>query len=260
MDLISAQFEQLRQILEGSAALDAQRATSLIQDLKTEIVKAQSESLELTQLSGEDRIRFRDILEYNALLSIRTRNLEEFERVLAQLKTYYFGVTDLPPSERMPLLLSIHLIHILALKKLVNFNIELQLARSVLNQNPFIDYVADLHQSVIDNSFSRLFSLEDEAPSPLFKEFTEELKNGARNNHADSIEQAYKSLTLSELCQILHFETIDEARLFVRKRNWDVRENGTVVVFRPQNEPKVKSAQDMLIRAVDLSIQISALA
>jgi 26S proteasome regulatory subunit N12 len=206
------------------------------------------------------RVRFRDILEFDALVSIRSSKLEEFERAIAQLKCYYFRATNLPPSDRMPLLLSIHLVHLLARKRIVDFNIELQLVRRVINENDYIDYATNLHESIINTSFSRLSFLEKQMPSDLFRHFTAELLDGARNNHADSIERAYQFLTLEDLAKILHLETVDEARQFATRRLWRLGEDGATVYFHGNEGEKGKGSVDMLARSVELSTQISALA
>jgi 26S proteasome regulatory subunit N12 len=260
MDAIEVQFASLEQIINSAGALDVRRAESLITDLKIALLTFQSLTPNSPEASVESRVRFRNLLEYDALISIRTRNLDEFDRAMAQLKCYYFRETNLPTSARMPLLLSVHLVRILALKKLVDFNIELQLARTVIGSNEYIDYAADLHQSIIENSFSRLFSLEGRPPSPLFTTFIADLLNGARDNYADSIEHAYVQLPIDELALILRFNSIDEARQFVAKREWPVSDDGMTVGFLALGEGKGRAPVDMLARSVDLSIQISALA
>jgi hypothetical protein len=81
-------------------------------------------------------------------------------------------------------------------------------------------------------------------------------------NHSriDSIEQSYYSLSLTELGTILHFTSLDEARQFVNNRpNWRLTSDD-IVWFDKQPETKLRTHDDMLARAVDLSIQISALA
>ncbi|KAK8884085.1 hypothetical protein M9Y10_043190 [Tritrichomonas musculus] len=286
-----SKFENLKQIMNSETLLDAKRAEALINDLKLDFLQFQLLTPKESELLPQNIMMFRDILEYDALFSIKTKNLDEFERAMAQLKCYYFRKTDLPPSDNMPLLLAIHLVAILGKKdeetkeetetdeerdkdadddddneinrakkkKLVDFNIELQLAREIIGHNIFLDYAADLHQSVIENSFARLFILENQPPSPLFNQFTADLLNGARNSHADSIERAYKYLTLSEISSILHFNNEEDVRLFVSKRKWRIADDDITVIFN-REEGKSKSSEDMLRRAIALSEQISTLA
>ena len=256
----SMQLATLREILEGGGSFDAERAECLINDLKTELWRCHCLTPKELELPQSDREMFRTILEYDAFLSIRMHNLKEFERAMAQLKCYYFSERSLPESPKMPLLLAVHLVHLLACKKLVDFNVELQLVGSVVGSNPFVDYAVDLHQSVIDNSFARLFQLENAPPSELFNQFTADLLNSARNNHADSIQRAYRSVTIADLSKLLYFTTIDEARRFAENRKWKLSDDGESVEFGDNDEARARGAREMLGRSVDLSVQISALA
>jgi 26S proteasome regulatory subunit N12 len=260
MDPVETKFQTVKDILEGNGPRDIHRAASLILDLKKELVKHKYLTPQEADCPTEMRVRFRDILEFDALVSIRSSKLEEFERAIAQLKCYYFRAANLPPSHRMPLLLSIHLVHLLARKRIVEFNIELQLIRAVIGHADYIEYATNLHESIINTSFSRLSALEKQMPSELFRHFTAELLDGARNNHADSIERAYRFLTLEDLAKILHFDTIDEARQFAARRLWRLADDGATVFFDGNECDKGKVSVDMLARSVELSTQISALA
>jgi hypothetical protein len=259
MDSSDIKFQTVKEILEGSGPRDIQRATSLISDLKKDLLKHKYLSPEEPDQPAELRVRFRDVLEFEALINIRRGRLDDFERSIAQLKWYYFPAQELAPSHRMPLIISIHLVHLLAQKKTVDFNIELQLARTAIGPNEYIQYASDLHESIITNSFSRLFSLEAQMPSDLFQVITAELMDGARHSHADSIERSYLNLTLAELTTILHFGNGDEARQFAIKREWQIADGGDIVVFSREEGEKGKPNVDMFARVVDLSTLISSL-
>lgn len=264
-DIVQSKFESLKQIIDSDTLLDAQRAESLINDLKLEFYQHQFEEKQNNrEISLESKILFRDILEYDALFSIKTKKFEEFERAMAQLKCYYFRDIDLPPSENMPLLLAVHLVALLATTdsnktQFVDFNIELQLARNLIGDNEYLNYAADLYQSVNENSFARLFLLENQPPSPLFNQIIEGLLKCARNSHADSIQRAYKSLTLSEISSILHFNDEDETRQFVQEKGWKLEDDEETVVFNLK-EDQQKSKEDMFRLAIALSEKISTLA
>jgi hypothetical protein len=251
-------LQALEAVLESDGPLDVRRAESLIGDLKVDLLPYQSLDPR-AGIAPDDRLKFRSLLEFDALISIRTRRVDALDRAMAQLKCSYFGDLALPRSPRMPLLLAIHLVRVLGAKRMVDFNIELQLARALMGPDPYLAYVADLHQCVTDHSFSRLLRLRGEPPSPLFETFTADLLNGARDNHADSVHRAYRALSLDDLRAILYFASPEEVRQFVRDRGWAVDAAG-VVRFDTQPETKSRAAADMLARSVDLSIQIALLA
>ena len=248
---LSAKFAKLKNIFEGE--FDQRVAEPLIDELKIELIRANLNN-------EENQVIHRSVLEYDALLSIYMCRVDDFERAMSQLNYYYFGFTNLPISEKMPLLISIHLVHYLVQQKLIDFNIEFQIAQSIIHENEYIEYAKCLHQSIIDNSFARLFALESHPPSQLFHHFTADLLDRVRNNHADSIERAYSSLKLTELLKMLEFPSLDECVQFVKNRKWTISGDQTTIIFHPQIEDKTKSATEMLARSVDLSVQISSLA
>ncbi|KAH0791409.1 26S proteasome non-ATPase regulatory subunit 8 [Histomonas meleagridis] len=247
---IDTKFEKLKSIFEGE--FDPQIAESLIDELKIELFPKINENVY--------KVIHRSVLEYDALLNIQMKCADGFERAMSQLTCYYFRETNLPISDKMPLLISIHLVYCLTHQKLVEFNIELQIAQSLIHENEYIEYAKCLHQSIIDNSFARLFALESHPPSQLFHQFTGDLLDRVRNNHADSIERAYPSLMLTELLNMLEFPSLEECVQFVQMRNWVIDEDQETIIFHPQIEARTKSAEEMLSRSVDLSAQISALA
>ena len=257
--IIQQKYAVLSDLMEKDGSFDVRRAQSLISDLKAHFVDQPFLTNEEYKLPIDDRVAFRTLLEYDAIVSIKTRSLDEFSRVMSQLKREYFGAQELPPSPRMPLLISIYLVHILTLNSISEFNIEYQHARKLIGESKYLDYVADLYLSVTDNSFSRLFTLELDPPSELFSQFTADLLNGARNNHADSIEKSYATLSIPELAKILHFKKEEDAQAFAVKRNWKFSDD-KVIVFDRKEELRSKLTEKSVERFVDLAVQISSFA
>ena len=259
MDLFQQKYQALTSIMESEGSFDVRRAQSLISDLKSVLIEQPYLTNEESKLPIEDRVIFRTILEFDAIVSIKTRSLEDFSRSMTQLKREYFNAPELPVSERMPLLISIYLVHLLTQNSISEFNIEYQYARKIIGKNEYLDYVSDLYLSITDNCFSRLFTLELDPPSKLFSQFTTDLLNGARNNHADSIEKSYETLSIPELAKIMHFQNYDEAQAFAVKRNWTIAGDG-LILFGRKNEVRSKLTDKSVERFVDLAVQISSFA
>ena len=212
-------------------------------------------------ITAKDSCLIRQFYEDVAIFGIRSGDMEEFERALALLKCGFLRPSDLPPSERLPLLIAADLIHINSKSKneSSDFHLELEIARSVIGDNDYLNYAEALQQSLNDNSFSRLFDLESKPPSPLFNIFTASLLEGARSSHAESIEKSYEYLTIENIKDILHFNTIEEAEKFADSRGWRRAEENPFIIQFSQKE-KAKSQENMVARSVDLAVQISALA
>ena len=260
MDSFNLKYKSLCEIMESTQPIDINRASNLVSDLKLIMVESSFLTTKEKLLPIEDRIIFRTILEYDAILSIKLRNLEEFSRAMDQLKCSYFRCSDLPLSSNMDLLLSIYLVYLLSLNKNSEFNIQFQLTQRLCGQSKNLEYVMNLNESVIENSFTRLFSLELNPPSELFHQFTLDLLNGVRNNHANSIEKSYERLSINDLISILHFSNKEEAILFSKNRNWILSSNGNEIKFGLKHEYKQKLNENSVSRFVDLAVQISYLA
>ncbi|KAH0790667.1 26S proteasome non-ATPase regulatory subunit 8 [Histomonas meleagridis] len=246
---------------EVDAKCDTTKALELIHDLKLMMIQMPFLTKDEDKMTQEQIIMCRDILEIEAISSLKVKNLTHFEQVIKQLKTTYFRKSTIPKSDRMPLLLSLYLVDKLSLGQFIEFNIELPIVLNFVPvENEFIKFALDLERAVLDNSFLKLFALESNAPSPLFQQLTARLLEGARNNHADSIERSYKSATVDEIAKILHFKNTDEAKEFIQKRNWNLSADGSTVNFAlSESALKAKQAVDNAARYVDLAVSVSTI-
>merc|ERR1740137_397129 len=78
--------------------------------------------------SKQELLVARDILEIGAQWAIAKKDIEAFERYIAQLKCYYFDYKeDLPESAYRYQLLGLNLVRLLAQNKLADFHTELEL-------------------------------------------------------------------------------------------------------------------------------------
>ena len=106
--MIQNEFSELQNIFELSDQFNEDRAQELIDSLKLSLLEYNSVTI---TSSDEDLINkqtiLRSTLEYDALLNIHKKSNEGFERAMSQLNCFYFGLTYLPPSEKMSLLISI---------------------------------------------------------------------------------------------------------------------------------------------------------
>jgi hypothetical protein len=114
----------------------------------------------------------------------------------------------------MLLLLPAHLVRILTVKKFINFNIELQLARD--NGRERAHRLCSRPEPVAHRGpvLAALLARE-RPPSPLFTIFIAGLLSGARDNYTDPIEHTYAQLPINKLGLVLRFNYTNESRRFV---------------------------------------------
>lgn len=260
MELFQQKFDVLKSLIETEGSFDVKRAASLIADLKIALVDALYLTNQESTLSITERVNFRTLLEYDAIVSIKTRAISDFSRAMTQLRIYYFNSPELPTSERMPLLVSINLIHLLSINESSEFQIEYQHAKDIIKDNKYLSYVTEVYRLLADNSFSTLFTLVASPPSELFNHFTTDLLNNIRNNHADSIEKSYEKLHINQIQKLMHFNSNEDVQIFASKRGWKFDDNGYVTFFVNNGEGKTKLTEKAVERFVDLAIQISSFA
>ena len=257
---LKTRFATLKQLMEEKGELQKDRILPVLRDLKMLMVQSPFLTNDEGKLPLEERVIFRDVLEYDAILAIKTVDTKSFTRVMKQLKSVYArqGENQLPKSEVMPVILTAWLIYLLTQSKVTEFNIEFPIVRKVVGANEFLDYASELEEAVSDNSFARIFKLQNACPHPYLSVFVAHLLDGARNSHADSVEQAYNNVTMVELATILHFANLDEAQAFVATRGWTVSADGVMITF-DKKEDKGKPVVDEAKRYTELAVAISAL-
>jgi len=227
----------LRDLMSDAKAFERGEALCLLRELKAMLIQSPFFTTDEASMPIAQRVLFRDVLEYRAIASIWTDDMVEYARVLRQLKTVYFRDDGrLPPSERAPLLTATHLVFLLTQNRITDFGIERPVVRRALGLSEFLAYAVNLHEAVSENSFARIFALQGASPSPLFAPFTARLLDGARHSHADSIERAYRRVTLDEVAAILHFRDRGEAAAFAAQRGWSVAE--AAVTFERKEDKK----------------------
>lgn len=70
-------------------------------------------------------------------------------------------------------------------------------------------------------------------PHPLFSTFLNHIKSHIVDDVADTVESAYNSMSVQELCQSLSFSSVAELRAYIssQERTWEVDEMRNLVVF-----------------------------
>ncbi|KAK8863740.1 hypothetical protein M9Y10_011430 [Tritrichomonas musculus] len=257
MSELENKVNQLKSLIDAQN-LDTAKITNLLKELKEQMIHTSFLTNEENKISEKDRLAYRTVLECDAILHIKTKNVKQFALDIQKLKTVYFREESaLPKSDKMPLLLSTYLVYLLTQGQIVEFNIEIPNFRKLVGKNQFLDYSTELLHAVVDNSFTQLFNLNAKVPSPLFQNFTSLILDGARHSHADSLERSYKRLKLDELVQILHFENADQAKQFIDQRGWTLTKNNFIKFTH--TEEKEKIADDEAARYVDLAIRLSGM-
>lgn len=256
---IKEKLSSLESLISNSS--DFKELNDRLHELKLIMIQSPFLTSEEEKMSIEDRINCRSILEYDAIIGLESKNLAQFRHAMKQLKTSYFRKSNIPKSDKSELLLSLYLVDLLAQERFSDFNVELPMILEISNKDDVnICFAIELERALDDNTFSQIFELEENPPSTLFQQFTENLLESARNNNASSIELSCKRITIEQIKQILHFNNIDEAIEFAKKRNWVIinSDEGHFVSFE-NIQTKSKTIVDNAERYVNLAVSVSSI-
>eukprot|EP01120_Amphizonella_sp_Union-15-10_P003539 TRINITY_DN13962_c0_g1_i1.p1 TRINITY_DN13962_c0_g1~~TRINITY_DN13962_c0_g1_i1.p1 ORF type:complete len:264 (-),score=53.15 TRINITY_DN13962_c0_g1_i1:103-804(-) len=195
----------------------------------------------------------REILEIGTELSIKLKDEKSFERYVQQLKPFYLDYKNPPESPRKYPILGLYLLYLLAEKPIGEFHTELELIPDL--DNPYIRYVVELEQDIMEGRYNRIWSAKETVPVTTYEFFIDKLVETLRQDMADSMEASYHSLSVSDAKRLLMFGNDQEESFLnlVSERGW--KGSGDLIVL-----DKIGDAQAEKISALNLIQQTLAYA
>ena len=104
----------------------------------------------------------------------------------------------------------------------------LQARKYSLEKNIFLDYVFQVERALLDNSFSKIYELQQNSPSSLYNDVMIELVERLRLSLAKDISKNSKSITFLSLIKILHLESKEDAKKIIDLLNWTILDDQTI--------------------------------
>eukprot|EP01099_Mayorella_cantabrigiensis_P008168 TRINITY_DN753_c1_g1_i1.p1 TRINITY_DN753_c1_g1~~TRINITY_DN753_c1_g1_i1.p1 ORF type:complete len:257 (-),score=58.02 TRINITY_DN753_c1_g1_i1:105-875(-) len=243
MDSLLTLFNRFKNEVDHGS--DFASAASLLEQLKIEMTKFSF--LFPAQTSEKDLLFSREVLEYGVLLSVKSKDIESFDRNIRQLKTYYYDLKhQLPESQRMYSILGLNLLRLLAQNRLAEFHTELELLPIDQHSNLYIKYPVQLEQYMMEGSYNAVFNGETNLPSENYRYFQTLLFETVQDRIADCCESAYHVLTVQDAQTIIRFSHQHQLVEFAKKRNWEIRDG--VVHFKEDEKKKVEVPAKPLIQ------------
>jgi 26S proteasome regulatory subunit N12 len=143
-------------------------------------------------------------LEVAALLTVKLKDDDGFERFFAQLRPYYFDY-GMPESSRESLLLGLYLMYLLTQGKRAVFHTQLELLPPKHRSNPHIKFSMDLERDMNEGLYNRVWNACNSLPDQAFGYFAERLAHAVRVDIAQCLEVAYEDLQVEEAMKLLRF-------------------------------------------------------
>jgi len=225
-DITKAQ-EKLRDLHAKIQAKDIDGAKSCLTDLKILILgfstgtDAPSQCLNIAV----------ETFEQAALLSLREGDLAAFARNVSQVKPYYESSTSV--SVEKPKILGLNLMYLLTENQLSEFHAELELLNETEASNPFITFPITLERQLMVGSYDEVLNAGAHVPDPSYDFFIDNLLQTVRDNIADCLEVAYKTMKVSDAKIMMKFDTIADLEEYIEdcRDDW-ILEHG-VLCFQP---------------------------
>ena len=164
----------------------------------------------------------RGTFEQAALLSVKSGDMDGFERHFAQLRVYYSEPSvagALPPSPLMYPLLGLNLLHLVVESRLSEFHSELELLPAGAREQGPIRFPLEIEQQLMEGSYSEVLSVTREGPTTEFgryaKPLVDKLEDTVRGEVASCAEKAYRSLSVAAAVELMHLDDAAALREFI---------------------------------------------
>ncbi|SBT34482.1 26S proteasome regulatory subunit RPN12, putative (RPN12) [Plasmodium ovale wallikeri] len=180
----------------------------------------------------------REILEKGVIISIMDKDIKSFTIYIAQLFIYYFDFNSiLQKSKKQNGILGVYLLYLLSSNMIGDFHMTLEIIPIEDQSDPFIKYVLELEQHIMDGYFHYVLTKKDDIPLYLYSLFMDRLYNTIRYKLADCIFASSNSISLLYTCELLKFKNENDLYQFITEYNetktsqgennllWEVKDN-----------------------------------
>lgn len=265
----------IKQAFEQQSYADALRALPQIQVLLLE------NSLlipDLTKISSvhyvNDLSLSRGVLEIGALSAINCHELDKFEKLVLQLKSFYFNAANnatLAKSSKKNKILSLYLLQLLSKGDVVHFHSELEFLNQHLKSmdtDLYLNYPVKIENWVLEGYYDKAVSLikntesEEKLKLKEFNIFDRTLLQAIRLEISRSMEKSYQSLPLSNARYLLFLNSEKEVEQWAVQQGWPVVKNE--IVFKEQevvgdDEEAYNSSQRLVKNTLNYAREIDSI-
>lgn len=200
---------------------DLSGCAKTLSDLKVSLTEMAFLPTQEVASAKRELLLARDVLEIGANYSIAVKDVEGFERYMAQLKTYYNDYESfLDESSYKYELLGLNLLCLLSKNKIADFHTELeQLPADTLQNNPYIRTPVRLEQFIMEGSYNKVIMMKDNVPAESYSFFINKLLDTIRDEIASCMEKAYEQIGANECARMLQLDT-KNAKTYFAGRGW----------------------------------------
>ncbi|TPX48293.1 hypothetical protein SeMB42_g02656 [Synchytrium endobioticum] len=192
----------------------------------------------------------RDVLELGAQYATKRGEIEEFERYISQLKTYYHDYKSLlPPSEKQYSLLGLNLLNLLAQNRISEFHTELEsLPPEELTSNMYLRHPVEVEQYLMEGSYGKVVHSRENVPATEYAFFMDILMGTIRDEIASCSAKAYTGLPIPDAVTLLYFKNREEVLEFAKRKEWNVNLQENKIYFATTGSGQSEIPSEKMIR------------
>jgi 26S proteasome regulatory subunit N12 len=229
--------------IKAFEAGDYATTAQILPKIKVELAKA-GLMVPSTEARKDDLLAARHVLEMGVLAAIHTRDEQEINRLVAQIRPFYAKQLGLPHSSNENKLMALYLLLLVSKGEIAEFHTELETLDNA-ETDQFLAYPVRLERWLMEGSYDKVWKAITEVsefPSPEFAILAESLVYTVRSEIAACAERAYESLPLSNARHLFFFKSDQEALMdFINDQpGWEVV-SGRISF---ENVPKLNDTDD----------------
>lgn len=205
-------------------------------------------------------------------MSVEKKDIEEFERNIGVLKSYYEEFEGvIPKSQKKNAVLGLYLLYLLSYNKISEYHTEIELIPfEEIESNIYIKVPVSLENYFVQGSYQNILRQQQNVPLPAYYFFIEKFVDAIRYEIARSAEQSYDSLKLSDMQKMFMIETREQLMAFISQNqqkaqsesaakdrvNWEVR-NDRLFFLRAKKEVEEIPSLQMINLSLDYATELN---
>lgn len=198
------------------------KCKELLAKLKMLIIRLQANDplIPMHRKDLNELLLIREILERGVIISVRDKDVKSFNIYFDQLFIFYFDFKHmLPKSKKQNGIIGVYLLYLLASNSIGDFHMLLEILPIEDLQDPYIKYVLELEQHIMDGYFHFVLTRKEQIPLYLYSIFIDKFHDTIRTKLADCILAASSSISVAHACELFHFKNITELNEFINVYN-----------------------------------------
>jgi 26S proteasome regulatory subunit N12 len=171
----------------------------------------------------EDQVMAMDGLELGAILALEKKNIDEFDRIVGQVRQFYQVHTLRHKAKKRQYLIGLYLMWLLTRNKFGEFHTEVELLSADDLNHEYIVFPMRIETFLMEGSYNKILR-NCKPPDHKFALFLNELESTVREHISQALQVCHNWLPIKDACGMLKLETPQALRAFVdaQKLNWHV--------------------------------------